>query len=195
MPILAGERVIGTIDLEPIKKNAFNESDVRLLSTVASNMGVALENARLFDETKRLLAETDERAAELAIINEIGAALAKQLDFDAIIELIGQRISTMFAAHSMFIALVRRGSRQITFPYRAARGEPYHTEPFELGAGLTSTVIRRASRFCFERSRRASAADASRGRARSRVVARRAHPCRRSRPRRHRAREPGARCL
>ena len=39
---------------------------------LASSMGVALENARLFDETKRLLGETDERAAELAIVNEIG---------------------------------------------------------------------------------------------------------------------------
>ena len=54
-------------------------------------MGVALENARLFDETKRLLAETDQRAAELALINEIGSALAAQLDFEAIIELVGER--------------------------------------------------------------------------------------------------------
>ncbi len=36
-------------------------------------MGVALENARLFDETKRLLTETDAAARELAIINEIGS--------------------------------------------------------------------------------------------------------------------------
>ena len=56
-------------------------------------MGVALENARLFDETKRLLAETEQRAAELAVINEIGAALAKQLDFEAIIELVGERVA------------------------------------------------------------------------------------------------------
>ena len=141
VPILAGERVIGTINLESITKNAFSESDVRLLSTVASNMGVALENARLFDETKRLLAETDERAAELAIVNEIGSALAKQLEFGAIIELIGERISTMFAAHSMFVALYDAVSRQITFPFELQEGKPYHTEPFELGAGLTSIVI------------------------------------------------------
>ena len=40
-------------------------------STIAASLSVALENARLFDETKRLLTETDERAAELAIINEV----------------------------------------------------------------------------------------------------------------------------
>ena len=47
---------------------------MRLLDTLAASLSVALENARLFDETKRLLAETNERAAELAIINERPAA-------------------------------------------------------------------------------------------------------------------------
>ena len=46
--------------------------DERLLAALAPSIGVALENARLFDETKRLLADTNERAAELTVINEIG---------------------------------------------------------------------------------------------------------------------------
>ena len=54
-------------------------------------MASALENARLFDETKRLLAEADERAGELTVINEIGEALARHLEFDDIIQLVGER--------------------------------------------------------------------------------------------------------
>ena len=52
------------------------KSDVRLLMTVASSMGVALENARLFDETQRLFKETEQRAAELAVINSIQQGMA-----------------------------------------------------------------------------------------------------------------------
>ena len=78
VPILAGERVLGVIALESARRNAFTEADERLLSTLASSMGVALENARLFDETKRLLAETDERAAELAIVNSVQEGLAAE---------------------------------------------------------------------------------------------------------------------
>ena len=52
-------------------------------------MGVALKNARLFDETKRLLADADERAAELAIINEVQQGLAAQLDIQAMYDLVG----------------------------------------------------------------------------------------------------------
>ena len=57
---------------------------------------MALENARLFDETKRLLAETEQRNAELAVINEIGEALARQLDFQGIIDAVGDRIRSIF---------------------------------------------------------------------------------------------------
>ena len=56
VPILRGDRVLGldhSTNYE--RENAFGEAEVRLLSTVAASMGVALENARLFDETQRLL--------------------------------------------------------------------------------------------------------------------------------------------
>ena len=57
----------GAISLQYLdRENAFGDSDVRLLSTLASSMSVSLENARLFDETQRLLKETEQRAAELA---------------------------------------------------------------------------------------------------------------------------------
>src|SRR5207244_12626908 len=104
------------------RQHASTESDERLVSTVASSVGVALENARLFDETKRLLGETEQRNAELAVINEIGDALAQQLDFQAIIDLVGERVAAMFKSKDMFIALYDRVTNQITFPYELDAG-------------------------------------------------------------------------
>ena len=75
------------------RENAFGESEVRLLTTVAASMGVALENARLFDETQRLFKESEQRAAELAIINSVQEGLAAQLDFQAIVDLVGDKIA------------------------------------------------------------------------------------------------------
>ena len=92
VPIIAGERVIGVVGLESILEHAFSEADERLLSTLASSMGVALENARLFEETKRLLTETDQRAAELAIINSVQDGLAAELDMQAMYDLVGDKI-------------------------------------------------------------------------------------------------------
>ena len=145
VPIPAGGEVIGAIILGHDQPNAYSEADERLVSTVASSMGVALANARLFDETKRLLAETDQRAAELALINEIGSALAAQLDFQAIIELVGERVRALFDATSIFVGLYDPTTKVISFPYEVEEGERYHTEPFVLGPGLSSIVIQSRS--------------------------------------------------
>ena len=61
-------------------------------------MSVALENARLFDETNRLLKETEQRTAELAVINSVQEGLAKELDMHAIYELVGEKIRNIFNA-------------------------------------------------------------------------------------------------
>jgi GAF domain-containing protein/CheY-like chemotaxis protein len=141
VPILSGERVIGVIALQSLRPYAFTDSDERVLSTLASSMGVALENARLFDETKRLLAETDERAAELAIINEIGSALAKQLDFQGIVELLGDRVSHILNSEDVSIAIHEPDGDTISHPYAMEHGERLPNIPLPLGEGLTSRVI------------------------------------------------------
>jgi GAF domain-containing protein/CheY-like chemotaxis protein len=159
-PILVGNEAIGILCIGDYRQNAYSAADERLIMTVASSMGVALENARLFDETKRLLSITDARAAELAVINEIGSALAKQLDFKAIIELVGERVRQIFEASSIFVALYDAANKLIRFEYEIAEGERYHTEPMPLGEGLTSQVIRSGQAMRFATFAESSAANA-----------------------------------
>ena len=141
VPILSGDRVTGVVALEQLEKDAFGESDERLLSTLASSMGVALENARLFDETKRLLTESTERAAELAVINEIGGALAEQLEFQSIIDLVGQRVAEIFDVRSLHISLYDPETGRIDFPYLVEEGVRQDSAPIQYGEGLTTQVI------------------------------------------------------
>src|SRR5213076_1172554 len=104
--ILASDRALGMIAMEDYEReNTYGEAEVRLLSTVAASMGVALENARLFDETQRLFKESEQRAAELAIINSVQQGLAAELDFQAIIDLVGDKIAEIFHAGDMCMAL------------------------------------------------------------------------------------------
>src|SRR6185436_15713995 len=100
VPIFSGERVMGVLAMESNEPDAYDEADERLLTTVASSMGVALENARLFGETKRLLAETDSRAKELALVNEVQRGLAEQLDMQAMYDLVGDKLCDIFGAMS-----------------------------------------------------------------------------------------------
>ena len=53
--LIDGDRVTGVIAVMDPRKHLYDESSVRLLTTLASSMSVALENVRLFDETKGAL--------------------------------------------------------------------------------------------------------------------------------------------
>ena len=129
MPILAGERCSASSRSRPSTQDAYDEADERLLSTLASSMGVALENARLFDETKRLLAETDQRAAELAVINEVQEGLAAELDMQAMYDLVGDKIREIFDATSIFIGILDIATGTIEFPYEIDEGDRTQSDP------------------------------------------------------------------
>src|SRR5207237_693982 len=104
VPIISSDRVLGGIQIENYERdNAYGESDVRLLTTIAGSLGTALENARLFDETQRLLKETEQRNAELAIINSVQAALAAELNIQGINEAVGDQIREIFHNRDMGI--------------------------------------------------------------------------------------------
>ena len=137
VPILVGERAIGVVAMQDYSQHRYTEADVRLLSTITAGMGVALENARLFEETNRLLTETEQRAAELAIVNRISQALASQLDLEALIELVGDQVHAAFEADITYIALLDRQTERIRFPYQV--GERHDT--LTLGQGLTSRIL------------------------------------------------------
>jgi len=50
VPMLSGEKVIGVLDAQSPKVNAFNEDDLRVLSSIAAQASIAIEEARLFEQ-------------------------------------------------------------------------------------------------------------------------------------------------
>ncbi len=135
-----GNRVTAVTLMDIEHENAFSQSDVRLLETLASSMSAALENARLFDESNRLLEETQVKAAELTTINTVGQALASELDLDSLIQLIGEQVRNIFKADIAYLAIYDKADGMIRFPY--IQGETL--EPLKLGEGIVSQIIRTA---------------------------------------------------
>jgi GAF domain-containing protein len=58
IPLRVGGEVIGSLDVQSTEKNAFLPEDIDVLTTLADQVAIAIENARLFGETKKALHES-----------------------------------------------------------------------------------------------------------------------------------------
>ncbi len=60
VPLTINKRYIGTVTVENIEReNAYTETDLRMLTTLANSMSVALENARLFKDAQDARSEAE----------------------------------------------------------------------------------------------------------------------------------------
>ena len=135
VPLITGGRGTGVISLENFdREHAFDEADQRLLETLAGSLSVALENARLVHETRQ-------RNAELALINSVQEALAGELEMQAIYDVVGEKIREIFDTQGVAIATVDETTGLVSFPYLNQRGERLRPEPTAVGPGFTKHVF------------------------------------------------------
>jgi transcriptional regulator with GAF, ATPase, and Fis domain len=59
LPLKVGSRVIGVLDVQSQERGAFTEEDVVILQTMADQLAVAIENARLFQEVQDSLRQVE----------------------------------------------------------------------------------------------------------------------------------------
>ncbi len=71
IPLLVKAELIGAVALEKHEPGFYNAEHLQSASTFASQAGVALENARLFEESTRRAAELDQRTQRLVLLNDV----------------------------------------------------------------------------------------------------------------------------
>jgi len=57
LPLQSGDKVIGALDVQSTETGAFTDEDVQTLSLLADQVSLAIENARLFEDSSRTLSE------------------------------------------------------------------------------------------------------------------------------------------
>lgn len=66
LPLRVGKVVVGALDVQSTEPNAFSEDDVEVLSILADEISIAIENARLFEESQRVLADAQSAFGEFS---------------------------------------------------------------------------------------------------------------------------------
>jgi len=59
LPLMIADKIIGALDVQSVEPNAFSSEDTGVLSTLADQVSVAIQNARLFDQIGKALAESE----------------------------------------------------------------------------------------------------------------------------------------
>jgi len=59
LPLIAGNKIIGALDVQSTKQNAFTQQDVIILQTIADQLGVAIEKAELVNQLQNSLNELE----------------------------------------------------------------------------------------------------------------------------------------
>ncbi len=59
LPLQISSQVIGALDVQSTETGAFTDEDIQMLSLLANQVSLAIENARLFEDTRRALAESE----------------------------------------------------------------------------------------------------------------------------------------
>jgi len=58
IPLRVAGKVIGSLDVQSTEVNAFSQEDISVLTTLADQIAIAIENARLFGEARKALGES-----------------------------------------------------------------------------------------------------------------------------------------
>jgi signal transduction histidine kinase len=105
-----------------------------LLSTLASSLGVSLENARLYNETQR-------RADQMATIAEVGGEVLATLEQDKVLERIAERVHELFRADNTVVHLA--DADENSFHGIIALGkyrEAFLQGTVQMGIGITGSI-------------------------------------------------------
>ncbi|GAB4580464.1 MAG: hypothetical protein Fur0022_32050 [Anaerolineales bacterium] len=94
VPIFIRGQLSGLITVQSFEPDAFDQKHLRFMEAVASQVAIALENTRLFEETRR-------RAHQLEILNALAREMTALLDQQALGELVTKRIQEAFGYFSV----------------------------------------------------------------------------------------------
>ena len=132
----AKERVLGVLLLGTPDHRQFTPPELRLLLALGYQIGMAVENSYLVQQTSR-------RSEELHILNEIGRALSSTLDSTALFETIYSEMRRLFDVGSFYIALLDSAKNEVRYELEVVDNirKPKRTRP--ASGRLTEYMIQR----------------------------------------------------
>jgi signal transduction histidine kinase/CheY-like chemotaxis protein/putative methionine-R-sulfoxide reductase with GAF domain len=127
VPIIFKGAVIGVLDVQSEMDAAFNELDVFTLQTVADQLAVAIENARLYEELQRELAVRKRTERLLRALHVAGVAMEKASSPEEIFVTVAEELDKVGLLCAVHLASADR--REVTLAHASPSLSPDESPP------------------------------------------------------------------
>ena len=141
VPITSREETHGTLVVYFFAPHDFTTREIQLVSTLADHAALALENARLFEETQRRESEAKTLSDGLTLLNQAARALHRTLEVDAMLDGALTELARSFAANGALVHLLSEDGSLSRSVGHWVSGGPHPGDPGRLG-GIRDHVRR-----------------------------------------------------
>jgi diguanylate cyclase (GGDEF)-like protein len=131
----AKEQVFGVMILGTSESRSFSAAELRLLLALGHQIGMAVENGWLLQQTTR-------RTEELNALREVGRVLSSTLDTQRLLETIYSEIRKLFSVDNFYIVFYDAAHEVLHFAFEAVGGVVQPTRSRTAGNYLTEYMLR-----------------------------------------------------
>lgn len=136
-PLLVGDTVLGVVGVQNLDSpNIFTERHRDLLTAISSQAAIAIQNARLFEETQR-------RTKELDTLNRLNQQLSARVSVDEVLHEIYNGAKQLIDAKNFYVGLYSPERNEVSFPLNVTESVvDQNIVAISADKGLTGYVLR-----------------------------------------------------
>jgi len=133
VPMVAREKLVGVIDLQSTRLNAYREHDRSLLQLIAGRVAVAIDNARLYRRV-------DRQNRTLKTLSHLSQEFSSILDLDELLGKIAKIVHALVAFDAFSILLVDPELKVLRHRFSERYDERVNLDNIPLGKGITGAA-------------------------------------------------------
>ena len=118
IPLKIQEKIVGVLDINSDRRHGFSSSNVTVLQTLANQIAVAIENAKLFQEGQR-------HTEEMNALREVSLATLSALDRDRVFEIMLDQLGKVIDYNNAAVKIISTDGKDKMI---AARGPVVHDQ-------------------------------------------------------------------
>lgn len=135
VPIIAKKEIIGVINVQHKRARRYQPDEVALLTTIASQVGGAIENARLYDDMKR-------KALHLDTLSQVSETVASNRLLDDVLQLIVTMSAQMLNSKICSIMLLDSTGQELRIAATQSLSEQYRRKPaLKVGESISGRAV------------------------------------------------------